>query len=66
MAPDHDGPDALAKEARMGIWVVVLVMVIILGVIALGLALGAGSRAARKRGTDRSSAAKVEVVERPR
>jgi uncharacterized membrane protein len=50
----------------MVMWIVILTVVIV-ALITLGVVLGAGSRAARKRGMDRSSpAAHVNVVERPR
>jgi uncharacterized membrane protein len=45
-------------------WIVVLVVIIAL-LIVLGLAVGAGSRAARRHGADQSSPpADVKVIER--
>jgi hypothetical protein len=47
----------------MVIWVIVLVGVVLLLILG-GVALGVGSRAARRRGLDQASAAQVKVVER--
>jgi hypothetical protein len=48
----------------MVMWIVVLALVI-LALITLGVVLGFGSRAARRKGLDESPAAKVKVVEHP-
>jgi hypothetical protein len=55
------------QEGRgtMLIWILILIVVIGM-LIAVGMILGAGSRAARRRGLDRSPPpANVKVVERP-
>jgi hypothetical protein len=49
----------------MLMWILILVAVVAV-LIAVGVILGTGSRAARRRGLDRSPPpANVEVVERP-